>query len=328
MTRNRYFLAAAAVLAATTTTGSAFAHQAPSHRVIARVPLNALADGIAFDGSSLWIKTTGNGKLVQIDPTRAKIKARYPVGTPTPGWPSFGAPDEWVATDDGTVWVTDQPSNRVLGVDRLTGKVTTQVRVTTPWDVASGFGSLWVPLFDVDELDRVADDGTIVKQIPIPNPTAVAIGAGSVWVVAHRVGKVMRIDPTTNRVIKTIKLPDEGGWTGGGAERAAFGANALWTSTDGGVTRVDARTNAVRHIKMPSQGCCTYWVTTGGGAAWVATPNNVYRVDGKTLRVTKALVIRHHNCSLVAKKPCIGALAFADGHLWVEDNGARQLVRW
>jgi streptogramin lyase len=146
-------------------------------------------------------------------------------------------------------------------------------------------------------------------------------------VIAHRVGKVMRIDPTTNQIVATIKLPDHGGWIGGGPERAAFGANAFWTSTDGGVTRVDASTNAVRHINVPSQGFATYWVTTGGGAAWVATPNNVYRIDGTTLRVTRALVIRHHNCSLLAKRPCVGALAFADGHLWVEDNGTRRLLR-
>lgn len=327
MTRNRYFLVSVAVLAATAITGSAFAHQARSHRITARVPLKALADGIAFDGSSLWVKTTDNGRLVRVDAATAKTKASYPVGTATPGWPSTWGPDEWVATDDSTVWVTDQPSNRVLGVDRVTGRVTAQVRVTTPWDVATGFGSVWVPLFDVDELDRVADDGTIVKQIPIPNPTAVAIGGGSVWVIAHRVGKVMRIDPTTNQVVKTIKLPDHGSWTGGGPERAAFGENALWTTTDGGVTRVDADTNAVRHIEVPAQAFATYWLTTGGGAAWVETPNTVYRIDAKTFRVTKALVIWHHNCGGGTRKPCVGALAFADGHLWVEDNGTHRLLR-
>jgi virginiamycin B lyase len=326
MTRIRYILASAALLAAVIT-GGAFAHQARPTGVTARLPLKALADGIAFDGSSLWVKTTSDGKLVQVDPAAAKIQARYRVGTPNPDWPSTWGPDEWVAAGKNTVWVTDQPSNRVLGVDPRTRTVTTQLRVNTPWDVATGFGSLWVPLFDVNELDRVADDGTIAKRIAIPNPTAVAIGAGSVWVIAHRVGKVMRIDPATNRIIATIKLPDHGGWVGGGPERAAFGENALWTSTDGGVTRVDARTNTARHIEFPDQGFGTYNVTTGGGAAWVQMPNNVDRIDAKTFRVTNMLEIKHGDCGRGSRKPCVGALAFADGFLWVEDNGARQLLR-
>jgi YVTN family beta-propeller protein len=56
-------------------------------------------------------------------------------------------------------------------------------------------------------------------------PFAIATGGGAVWVANRTDSTIMRIDPRTNKVVKTIHV-------GGRPEGLAAGSDTVWVSVD------------------------------------------------------------------------------------------------
>jgi DNA-binding beta-propeller fold protein YncE len=78
-----------------------------------------------------------------------------------------------------------------------------------------------------------------------PAPAHVAIGFGSVWVTLHHGSSVVRIDPTTKKLIARIPLGEQP--IGLGA-----GAGGIWALTyaDGSLNRIDPKTNEVTTVRV------------------------------------------------------------------------------
>jgi len=86
------------------------------------------------------------------------------------------------------------------------------------------------------------DSLPVVARIPVPSrPDWLAMGFGSVWVVDYKPPSVVRIDPTTNRVVSSIPLP------GDGCLGIAVMGDAVWVPdcTHHVVVQIDPATNAV-----------------------------------------------------------------------------------
>ena len=79
--------------------------------------------------------------------------------------------------------------------------------IVDTWWVAAGGGSLWLANANFDRVTRV-DEATakVVASIPVPVeiPFGVAYYRGAAWVAGA--GKVVRIDPATNRAAGTVTL--------------------------------------------------------------------------------------------------------------------------
>jgi streptogramin lyase len=107
--------------------------------------------------------------------------------------------------------------------------------------------------------------GHIVATIPDPaGPVGVEAGFGSVWAANGPAGTIIRIDPTSNKVVATIQ-------TGRPVCCLAFGAGAVWAAsfaTDT-VIRIDPATNSVADA-FPSRGLAPEGITFGDGYVWVA----------------------------------------------------------
>jgi virginiamycin B lyase len=93
-----------------------------------------------------------------------------------------------------------------------------------------------------------------------------ATGAGAVWITQQNA--IARIDPSSNRIVATIRVP--------ACEATDFGFNAVWTATCGprrGLTRIDAKTNRVTGslrlaVAVPDgEGS----IAAGLGSVWVVT---------------------------------------------------------
>ena len=68
----------------------------------------------------------------------------------------------------------------------------------------------------------------MTRTIPVGlNATGVSFGGGAVWVTNAFQGSVLRIDPVTNQVTRTIEIP-------GTPHAVAAGTNITWASVDGG----------------------------------------------------------------------------------------------
>jgi YVTN family beta-propeller protein len=181
------------------------------------------------------VKTPG----VQQPVTVLKPEAVFPVE---------GVPD-WLAVEDGSVWVSNKPKNSITRMDPKTNKVVTTVTVgTAPCSgLAIGFGSVWVPNCGDKTLSRVdLKENKVVATVPIgPADTegGITVSPDSVWMLTEKSGKLARIDPDTNTQVATINVPN-------GSYAAVYGDGAIWVSSteNNKVARVDPKTNLVTDL--------------------------------------------------------------------------------
>jgi DNA-binding SARP family transcriptional activator/streptogramin lyase len=193
-----------------------------------------------------------------------------------------------LAVGAGGVWGTDRNGPTLLRIDPVTGRINLRARLST-----LGLGR------------------------PEPN-MGIAIDAGSLW-VARGPEAVDRLNPSTLKLQRRIKLGQRGCEAGsGGAQCAvAAGAGHVWVAggLGGWLARIDEATNRVTVFKgLRPYLCC---VAVGGGSVWVAEAHAIARLapDGRVLR-------RYPFSS-----DGIGDMAYDDGSLWAAADTTGQLLR-
>jgi virginiamycin B lyase len=217
-----------------------------------------------------------------------------------------GTPDWSVVTKDA-VWVSSSRVNQVSQLVPATGQVGLIAHVQLPCSgLAYGWGSVWVPSCGSHEVVRV-DEKTGKATATIPTDPAnseggITIGDGSVWLVT-KPSRLVRIDPTTNAVIKTLDLP-------AGSENPAFGGGFVWVSSSTGnaLLKIDPRTNKIASTIPVGPG--PRFLTVGDGSVWTLNQGDgtISRVDMTTGKV-------------VATVPCGipgfgGEVSYGDGYVW------------
>jgi hypothetical protein len=108
----------------------------------------------------------------------------------------------------GLVWTVDGDRNRLIATAPQSRRIVRDVVVgTQPVAVAIGFGSAWVANSENGTITRVAIAGSRVETLGLNDqPSGVATGPGYVWVISKRSKKVLRIEPETNLVTKSVRL--------------------------------------------------------------------------------------------------------------------------
>ncbi len=185
-----------------------------------------------------------------------------------------GARSPWsIASGAGGVWVTDG-SERLHVIDPRRARITAVLHVRERLNgVAIGAGAVWAisgrasEVLRVDPRTRMVTDRIRIVSRPgvqAPYPVAVEAGAGSVWVLNANSQTVTRIDPRARGIVATIPIG-----IGRGALRLAASGGFAWVASDDGtLSRIDARTNAVRAFTL---GPGLRDVGVAGGAVWVTT---------------------------------------------------------
>ena len=250
----------------------------PPSPVIARVEVTGNPQRLTFGYGAVWV-TNANGTVSRIDPASNRVTAT--IRMPRPGHHpeaiATGAGMVWVAASAGSVWRIDPASNRVVG------KV---------------------------------DTGRLLYK-----PIGLAVEDDAVWMVCcanaapgrHRDGKLIRIDPSTNRVTARITVRGE-------PFAVAADPRAVWVATvQGPAVRVDRVTNRVAAV-IPAGGPIggTQAVAVGPGAIWLTDPGDsvVLRIDPDANRT-------------VARIPVAGAhhLAVDETGVWVVSRNEAALVQ-
>jgi YVTN family beta-propeller protein len=191
-----------------------------------KVDAGGLTYGLASSGGSVWVGGLASGDVLRVDPGTGKVVSRVSVGARV-----FN-----LASAPGAVWAVSNLTNSVARIDTRTGKVTATVRVgNAPYDVEWGFGSAWVSNSADGTVSRITGK-RVVKTIKVGvEPDGLAAIGNYLWVTDHTAGKLLRIDPRTNRVTGTVELA--------GADWVTGLDGSLYVSQETNVvTRVDART--------------------------------------------------------------------------------------
>jgi streptogramin lyase len=135
----------------------------------------------------------------------------------------------------------------------------------------------------------VSTPSTTVPVVPVvatvqvgAEPTQVAVGADGVWVGVWATGKLVRIDPASNRVEATIAVP-------GGSQlwEIASSNQSVWVgNASGRLWRLDPRRNQVTAtIKVPqTNGASASGIghlAAGAGAIWAGGDGQLLRLDSR-----------------------------------------------
>jgi YVTN family beta-propeller protein len=127
----------------------------------------AAGTGIAYAGDAVWLLTANPSTLIKLDPDTGAVLAKVPVTPSAP--PKHGIVETWwVAAGGDSLWVVNANWDRVTRVGVATAKVVASI------------------------------------SVPVQIPFGVAWYRGAPWVAGA--GKVVRIDPATNKPSGTVTL--------------------------------------------------------------------------------------------------------------------------
>ena len=203
------------------------------------------------------------------------------------------------------------------------------------------FGAIWVngmgngPLVRVDP--RAQTVGAEIRSGRFGGGMVAA--GGSLWASGGK--SVIQIDPKSNRVLATVRVPGEGPWG------ITATPNAIWAALPdkGAVARIDLRSHDVRLTSVgrtpyavsadrdavfvtsynshrlsrldPRTGRVIattsvdehpYWIEETGGSLWVGAVGVVYRINPRTLRPTAKIDIGQDFATLTADgRGCVWA---------------------
>lgn len=224
-----------------------------------------------------------------------RLVATLNVGS-RPGTPVLGG---------GYVWVPNTADGTVSKIDPRTNRVVATLKVGDPaMLLAAGCGAPTVHSFPVGSFDvRLCDV-----------PSALAFFDGTLWAAGNGDGRIIRIDPRTDRVRAEIQVGDLL------AFGLAGGPSGLWAAdyVHDTLVQIDSGANrVVRTLRGVGLGPAGLLVT--GDAVWVALSREeaVARLDP----ATGAVVARIQ----VGQRPL--AMAGTPGAVWVRNEKSSSLSR-
>lgn len=225
---------------------------------------------------------------------------------PSWGGIAFGAGSVWIANNvPHTVTRVDPEANAIVGTIAIGDPLADPLH--GPTLLAFAHGSLWVLDGAADcSCVRRVDPATnrIVATIPLGTPTqfrvaplGIATTPDAVWVTNRDgtedapAGKVVRIDPATNRVVAMLGMGGSFEGTAGPTGIAAD-SKTVWVGVPSlrSVVRINAVTNTVE-ARIPGFTCVEGQLASDESGVWVADCNALRRIDLQTDAIAKAIPV-------------------------------------
>ena len=232
-------------------------------------------------------------------PQAATVRACAAAG---PYWPTMT-----LALNGTSAWVACKEQARVERVDLTRKLASANVPLSSSAiAVANGLGSIWA-LDASSTLSRI-DPRTarITKRIRLDAsaPYNIWIGAGSAWVADDQGARVLRVSPSTNKVVARIPVGD-------GPADMVFAGRTAWVvdHRDNTLFRIDTKTNAPTRVgALQGQNMAAERMVLAGGSIWVTGRGvGLLQVDPATGATRRSLGIGGTGIDIVS----------AAGALWI-----------
>jgi YVTN family beta-propeller protein len=193
---------------------------------------------MTFGDGTLFAENYSGDAVSLIDPSLNTLKSVITAPLEDCCWPAYGA---------GSLWLLEFSSSGAQTPDRLvrldpSGKVLTTMNLTSAFGLTFGAGSVWG-----------ASDGRVFRLDPTTNQIVaristdaapIAFGAGSVWGLSGDSRQLIRIDPASNSVSATIRLPAPGSAVTA-TDTAVWVAEGPGDSPGSRLWKIDPATNRV-----------------------------------------------------------------------------------
>jgi YVTN family beta-propeller protein len=217
----------------------------------------------------------------------------------------------------GMIWVSDADRAKLVRIDPDTGTSRVVADLdTSPCEITPAFGSLWV-VTQSGRLDRVDPrTGDVTARIKVGATSYQAVATpDAVWVSNRDDGTLTQVDPATNDVVRTVRLPDmqPGGMV--------YAAGALWIGNDtSGSTTLRRMDPQTRKTVRVTAGDRPVYLTSTPGAVWVSnvTDGTVSRIDVASNEETATLEVGLSPVNLKARRT---------HEVWVPDDVGNAVVR-
>jgi hypothetical protein len=235
-------------------------------KALARARVGAAPAGVAVGFGAIWVANS-RGDLSRRYRGQDTV-SRYDLRTHRTQTIAVPAPED-VAAGGGSVWILGSTGGRVYRIDPVTRRVVATVSLPggPPADLAAGSSGAWVNSRlgrgDRSLIARVDRKGLRIDATIRPRrlTASISVSGSDVW--ATYFGTILRIDPRTNRVTDTFKVPN--------ATFTAAGPNAAWANgPSGAVTRLtESGPGKVIRIGRPVESIAVdqalLWVLDAGG---------------------------------------------------------------
>lgn len=222
----------------------------------------------------------------------------------------LGKTADWVAITPDAVWVGSTGPFAVHKIDPKTNARVATVRLGGEpcAGLATGFGSLWVPLCGkpsrLARVDLAAGRlSEVLKVGPAGPEGGITTSPDGIWIVTDKRGSLARIDPATGKVRQTIRVP-------AGSYNPFYADGKIWVTRahGSGITAVDAATGVL--LSTTPTGPGPRFLTAGAGAVWTLNQG-----DGSLTRVDARTRLATHTTALGTPGKG-GDISFGAGMVW------------
>jgi streptogramin lyase len=308
---------------------------APTGTVQATIPVDAGPAGLATGFGSVWIAAHRSNTVFRIDPTTntvaAAIKIEIPDAESGIGSLTVGTRYVWLPVGSQT--------NQLWRINPATNQVDLKVPFDSAGSPAEVGTALWV---DVDPSNGSAnrhsekqidpDTLQVLRTVDVgpalSGPTYMPeldYGLGSLWAIFAN-DKVARLDPSSGRVVATIKLPA----IPRGYGAIAFAAGYVFiTESDKTVARIDPATNCVDGIAYLGGNLRpTAANPNAGQLGLVVAPQGLYVVfDRGALALVDPVTLKVRTSVRLDEQDYIVRAAYGFGSLWYSTFGNDTVLR-
>jgi DNA-binding beta-propeller fold protein YncE len=192
-------------------------------------------EGLAWDGSYLWVVDDVGNEAYKVDPTTGNV-IYYFSTKPFPYTSYYARDPEGLSWYDNYLWISDDVSDQIYKVDPASGKALSYLSIAAysfePEGLTYAGGYFWVVDDNSDEIYKV-DPNTGNKLLSFAAPGSDCEGLGwdgvSLLVGDSELGMIYRVDPSTGAVqlsydiLSITKTPAGLAWDG----------RYLWVSSRG-----------------------------------------------------------------------------------------------
>lgn len=216
------------------------------------LPAGTKPHGLAItpDGK-VFFAGYGNGALGELDTGTGTVRS-YPTS-------SVGSQPYSLALDAaGNVWATERAAGRLAKLDRTGGTISEYPMDGEPYALAfDRRGLLWVTRMAIDTLsgfDTKTGKTTNLFTGTGSKPRRIGVAPdGMLWVSLYGTGKLLKVDPVLNSIVKEYQLPD--GPNAGPYSVNADAGGRIWVTefqTDS-VAILDTKSEKFHTIRLPDK---------------------------------------------------------------------------